>query len=180
MTTREYADPSQVLRGSRERLAVERVHPPRWFIRNFINPIARKILPTSTGRISKSVLLLRFAGRRSGRNYEVPVGYRRIDGRLALLTDSRWRHNFEGGKDVEVCLAGAATRAHATLEKDATTVARTYQRLVHRSSELDDPVTYKELGLKVNVDREPTLGELTELAARSHLSIIWLDVLAAP
>lgn len=152
--------------------AVERIHPPRWLIGHLVNPVARKVLRRK-GRLTQEVLLLRFQGRRTGRRYEIPVGYRRIDGRLALLTNSGWRHNFRDGRDVEIMLDGSVLSARATLLDDPAEVARIYEILIDEVG-LDDAA--RRLGIRIHVDRKPTRDELAVMATRSGLSIIWLDV----
>ena len=79
---------------------VERVHPPDGLMR-LINPLTKRLLRRG-GRISERLVILHFTGRKSGLQYSTPVGYRTIGGRIALLTNSGWRHNFRGGADVQV------------------------------------------------------------------------------
>ncbi|MBA3350438.1 MAG: nitroreductase family deazaflavin-dependent oxidoreductase [Actinobacteria bacterium] len=151
--------------------AVERVHPPDWLVRYLVNPVMRRVLRKRRGKLSDSVLLLRFSGRRSGKAYEIPVGYRMIDGRMALLSNTGWRYNFQGGADVEIVVAGETERARATLLGDPDEVAAIYARLI-------DEVglgAANRLGIKVHVDRKPTHDELVGMIERSGLSVVWLD-----
>ena len=75
------------------RPAVERVHSPDALLR-LINPLMRRLI--SRGRFGSQLLLLHYVGRRSGRPFDVPAGYRVIDGVVSVLTNSGWRHNFAG------------------------------------------------------------------------------------
>ena len=52
--------------------------------------------------MANRLVVLRFTGRKTGRAFEIPIGHRVIDGRMAILTNSRWRHNFAGGLDIVV------------------------------------------------------------------------------
>lgn len=156
---------------STQQAAVERVHPPRWLISHLVNPVARRML-RHDGKIGEEILLLRFDGRKTGRHYEVPVSYRRIDDRFALFTNSGWRHNFHGGRQVEIVLHGEAIEARATLLADPEKVAAIFHEIIDEIG-LED--ASRRLGLKVHVHRKPTLGELTEMARDSGLSVIWLD-----
>ena len=151
---------------------VERVHPPDWLLRYFVNPVLRRVLSKGRGKLGESVLLLRFSGRRSGKLYEIPVGYRTIDGRMALLTSSGWRFNFQGGADVEVTLAGERKRARATLLDDPHQVAAIYGRLIDEVGLSN----VNRLGIKIYVDRIPTREELTDMIERSGLSVVWVDL----
>lgn len=152
-------------------VAVERVHPPRWLITHVVNPVARKVL-RGNRRMGDQVLLLRFIGRRTGHAYEIPVSYRRIEGRMALLTNSRWRHNFRGGAEVEVILKGEVRPMYAELTDDPLQVAKLYQGFIQ---EVGIPEAQRRLGIKIHVDRPPTVEELTRMAARCGLSVVWLE-----
>lgn len=153
--------------------AVERVHPPRWIISHLVNPVARRMLRRRS-KIGEEILLLRFSGRKTGRAFELPVGFRDIDGRIALLTNSGWRHNFRGGRDVEIVVRGETRPARASLLDDPNEVARIYERLIDEVG-LDQAT--RRLGIKLHVDRVPTTDELADMAEKSGLSVIWLDPL---
>lgn len=153
--------------------AVERVHPPDAVIRR-VNPVARWLLRSRFhGPVSKQLLVLRYRGRRSGRTYELPVGYHDIDGDCCLLTNSGWRVNFRGGAPVELVLRGEHRRAHATLVEDPDTVAAVYQDMI---AALGVKQAQRRLGIRVNVDRAPTREELVDAIQRSGLSIVRLDL----
>lgn len=65
----------------------------------FINPVMRRILFSRFhAKVSRHLLILHYTGRKSGRHYDVPVGYHMIDGALSLLTNSGWRANFRNGR----------------------------------------------------------------------------------
>jgi hypothetical protein len=97
------------------RPAVERVHPPDALLR-MINPLMRRLI--ARGRFGDQLLLLHYVGRRSGRRFDVPAGYRVIDGVVSVLTNSGWRHNFAGGRDIEVTTNGRRRPGHAVLVDD--------------------------------------------------------------
>lgn len=153
--------------------AVERVHPPDALMR-LVNPVLRRLVPSRLGRrLQDRVLLLRFTGRRSGKAYEIPVGCHDIDGKPSLLTNSGWRFNFRGGRDVEVLLRGEWRPAVATLVEDPTVVARVYDGKI---GDLGMKQAQRQLGIKITVDRRPTREELEDVVRRSGLSIVELDV----
>lgn len=69
------------------------------------------------GRMAKSLLLLRFRGRRSGRWFTTPVGYAR-DGDVVVIVTSptyTWWKNLREGAEVDVRLDGGWRTGHARL-----------------------------------------------------------------
>ena len=86
-------------RAMTQRPAVERRHPPDALMR-LVNPVVRR--PARHGRAGQVLLVLHFTGRRSERQYDVPVGARDVDGDLCVFTSSRWRHNFADERVIEV------------------------------------------------------------------------------
>lgn len=103
-----------------------RTAPPPW-----LNAFMRAFLRTPGLQrvIGKSVLLLTFTGRRSGRRYTTPVTYVRQDGTVIVLSrrSRTWWRNFETHPDVELRLAGCThvgrAEAHPGSESDLATVS---------------------------------------------------------
>jgi hypothetical protein len=149
--------------------AVERVHPPNSLMR-LVNPITRRLI--AAGRMGEQVLLLHYRGHKSGRNFDVPAGYIDIDGVPSVLTNSGWRHNFRGGRDIEVTIRGHRRPARAILVDDPDVVAATYQRLI---DEIGVKGAQRRLGVRINMDRPPTQDELREMVERSGLSICRIE-----
>lgn len=145
---------------------VERVHPPDALFR-LANPLMRRLI--ASGRFKDQLLLLHYVGRKSGRRLEVPAGCHVIDGVPSVLTSSGWRHNFAGGRDIEVTLRGERQPAYAILIDDPREVAVVYERLIQ---ELGLKEARRRLGLRFNVDRAPTVSELQEAIEQSGLSIV--------
>lgn len=150
--------------------AVERRHPPDALMR-LVNPIMRRMI--ARGAAASQLLILHYTGRRTGARYDVPVGYHTIDGEILLLTNSGWRHNFAGGADIEVTYHGKRRRARAELVDDVGIVTDLYHRQIH---ELGVKAAQRRLGIKVNVDRQPTREEIAEAVTRSGLSIVRLTL----
>ena len=123
----------------------------------------------SRGRFGSQLLLLHHVGRRSGRPFDVPAGYRVIDGVVSVLTNSGWRHNFAGGRDIKVTMHGRRRPVHAVLVDDPHKVTDVCERLI---DELGIKQARRCRGLRFNVDRVPTQSELQEAIQRSGLSIV--------
>lgn len=149
--------------------AVERNKPPEGpFI--VINALMRRLLTSPLHRlVGNRIALLSYTGRKSGRQVCTPVGVHDLDGRMVTLTSSRWRHNFAGGAPVTLRRGGRDLALSATLVKDADRVADVYAALIGR---LGHSKAGRRLGVRINVDRAPTHGELTDAAHRSGLSVI--------
>lgn len=149
--------------------AVERRHPPRLLIRA-INPLVRRLARRGVG--GDEVLVLHYDGRRTGKRYDVPTGYHVLDGVPTCFTNSGWRHNFRGGRDIEVTLRGRRHPARATLVEDPDTVAQVYQELI---DQLGWERAQRRLGIRINVRRVPTVDELRDEIGRSGLSLVRIE-----
>ena len=155
--------------------AVERVQPPKAPF-DGVNRVVGWFLagPRRASRLGRHLLLLHVTGRLSGLVLDVPVSYRRhTDGRLLVLTSSRWRVNLRDRPDVEVTLHGVRRPARAELVEDVDAVADVYAALIE---EVGPRQASRRLGVRVNLDRVPTHAELVEAARRDHLALVLLDV----
>ena len=135
-----------------------------------MNPLVRRLI--GRGLAADQLLVLHYAGRRSGRQYDVPAGYHVIGDVPTVLTNSPWRRNFAGGRDIEVTYRGARRAAVATLVEDAGAVTEVYTDLFDA---LGWKAAQRRLGLRVNVDRAPTRDEIAQVVRESGLSLVRLD-----
>jgi F420H(2)-dependent quinone reductase len=156
--------------------AVERVQPPKAPFR-VVNRVMRWLLvsPSRSRRVGRHVLLLHLTGRRSGRRFVLPVGYRETgDGRLLLLTNSRWRANLRGGDtNVTVTILGRDRPARARLVEDPDTVAAVYRELIEQTGYAN---AGRRMGIRINVPRMPTLAELADAARRDGFAAVYLQL----
>lgn len=88
--------------------------PPRWFT-NLLKYVLRTPLH---GIFSKSIMLLVFRGRKTGRVYKTPVSYVREGNVVTAFTDSPWQRNLLGGAPVTVYLKGKAVKGFAKVIDD--------------------------------------------------------------
>jgi deazaflavin-dependent oxidoreductase (nitroreductase family) len=137
------------------------------------NPFMGWLARRRQGKVGDQILVLHFTGRKSGKSYSTPVGYHRMDGRLALVTSSGWRHNFRGGADVKVSIKGETMPARAELMSDPAEVAAIYERLIE---EAGWEKSGRDLGIRINAGRPPTRQELHDMVAASGTSIVWIDL----
>lgn len=153
------------------RPAVEGVEPPEALARIF-NTLMKALLRSPLHRLfSGHLMLLAFRGRKSAKRYEVVVGRHELDGALLVPTGTtgrRWRLNFRGGTPAEVTLGGNLRRGRGELIENPDEVARLHRLLLGRIGLKNA----RRLGLRVNVDREPTEEELkVPLAGRGVVRI---------
>jgi hypothetical protein len=71
--------------------AVKRSVPPPVLVK-MGNPLVRMLLGSPLhGIVDDSFPVLHLTGRKTGRRYDIPVGYADMGGRLAVVTGARWR-----------------------------------------------------------------------------------------
>jgi len=83
----------------------------------FLNKVVKVMLrtPGLQRLLGKALMLLTFTGRRTGRQYTIPVSYARVGSHVLTVTKvfRHWWKNFETHPDVQVRLAGKAYSARA-------------------------------------------------------------------
>ncbi len=91
-----------------------------WFMKVFVNPIMRLILKSPIhGIFSASVMVLTYRGRKSGREYSLPVEYAREGEVVTILPGipekKTWWRNMRGGAAVEMVLRGERVKGTAVV-----------------------------------------------------------------
>jgi F420H(2)-dependent quinone reductase len=154
------------------RPAVEDVRLPAALLR-MVNPVLRTVLQSRLHRaLSRDLMLLHVTGRKSGRVYVFPVGRYELDGQLVASAGGAWRRNLVGGGDLELTLNGRRRRAHGDLVDDPHEVAEIFSDLLAQLG----LKRANRMGLKLNVDRAPTVDELrAALVNRKVLRLSLLD-----
>jgi deazaflavin-dependent oxidoreductase (nitroreductase family) len=114
------------------------------------------------GRVSETLLLLTFRGRKSGKKYAFPVGYIR-DGEnvLIVLTPKKrvWWKNFRDGASVIVYVQGKKRQGEASVfHDDAEMVAQGISTFLHANPKVA-PMYRVVLG----EDGEPTSESLQRI-----------------
>lgn len=156
------------------RPAVERMQPPQALWDNVVNPAMRALLRSRfSGLVDSRLALMQFRGRRSGRDYEVPIGVHRVDSGLRVLTNSGWRVNFRDGHPLRLRWEGDWREGSGTLVEDPDAVASFY---ADRIAEIGWQKAGRQLGIRINVDRAPTHDELVEAVERVGLSVLEVEL----
>ncbi|WP_435363670.1 hypothetical protein [Haloarchaeobius sp. DYHT-AS-18] len=139
-------------------IRVERVEPaPRPLVR-LVNPLVRLLLASPLHVfLSHCFCLIRFTGRKTGREYSIPVTYWEVDDGydVAIITRSVWWKNFEGGREARLRLRGNTVLGIATAVPDDDAVAA-----FARARLVETPVNARLLGLRIEGHRLPTVEEL--------------------
>jgi len=145
--------------------------PPAALVRA-INPLARLLLRSPLhGLLDPAVLLLHVTGRKTGRRYDIPIGYASVEDRLILVTVARWRVNLRGGADVEVTWHGRRRPMHALLDEDPAAVAVAYDSVIR---DLGWQKAARQLGITTADGLRPTLLELRVAAQAYGWSVVTL------
>lgn len=150
---------------------VKRSVPPPTLVK-MGNPLVRMLLGSPLhGMLDDSFLVLHLSGRKTGRRYDIPVGYVDMGGKLTVVTVARWRVNLRGGADVSVMLRGCLRPMHALLEENPASVAVSYQAMIDR---IGWKKAQRQLGISLPGGRAPTVLELNDAAHEYGWSVITL------
>lgn len=108
------------------------------------NPIVIWILRSPLHSLmDKGTILITFTGRKSGKEYTIPISYMRDGDALLMISqrEHRWWKNLRGGAQVTLYLQGHTLKARGEVFTDIETVANklllflqqfpSYQKLIH-------------------------------------------------
>jgi len=118
--------------------------------------------------VGKGVALLAFTGRRSGKQYTIPVSYQRDGNTVTVITKRarNWWHNFETPAQVELRLAGRTYSGQAEVTTgDTETLGFMTEYLEKR------PIDAKAYGLKKD---EITKEKISRILP--HIVLIRIDI----
>jgi hypothetical protein len=149
--------------------AIDAGHPPSALLRA-VNPILGALLRTPlAGLFGKQLMVLNFTGRKSGRQFTIPVSAHVIDNDLYALTGAAWKQNFRGGATARVIYDGKTTVMCGELIRDRVQVPALYLKCVESYGVKR---AQRMIGLSFRDQRIPTLDEFTEAVDRMHLVAI--------
>jgi hypothetical protein len=107
------------------------------------------------------MMVINYPGRKSGKNYRIPIGYKRE--RDMLLTTSykhrKWWRNLRGGVPVTLRLQGRDVSGLAEVIEDEAGVAEGMKTFIAGS-----PRTARMFGIKLGEDGQPELESLKQAA----------------
>jgi hypothetical protein len=108
---------------------------PPWAY-GIVNPAMKFLLRSSMhSALSNDLMILIYEGRKSGKRYQIPVGYLEEGGKLYTFSHAGWGKNFEGGAPVALRLRGELVRATARVVDDQALIGRLINRMVSARGE---------------------------------------------
>lgn len=137
--------------------------PPAALYR-LMNPVMAALLRSPLHRaVSGRLMLLEFAGRRSGRRYAFPVGYVEDGGELLVGSEKGWVANFRGGQPVSVRLRGERRRGTADPIEEPAALAAAYRRIA-----AVQPGFFRFVGVRLEAAGTPNPADVARAAAAGH------------
>jgi deazaflavin-dependent oxidoreductase (nitroreductase family) len=111
-----------------------------WFMNKITNPIVRLILLSPLYRLlSSSLLLISYRGRKSGKEYTLPVQYAQAESQIYILPgmpeQKTWWRNLKGGAQVQVTLSGKTVAGRGKLlepESELETIVKGFNLYLQR------------------------------------------------
>ena len=103
-------------------------HPPDAFLR-LVNPLMKMMLHTPfAGPARSQLMVVDFAGRKSGRPYSIVLSAHMIDGILYAMTGATWKANFRDGAAAQVLHNGKKSKMRGELITDKAHNVDLYSR----------------------------------------------------
>lgn len=149
--------------------AIDVEHPPAALLR-LVNPVLGATLRTPlAGSLRQQLMVLNFTGRKTGRQFRIPVSAHVIDGELYALAGAVWKQNFRDGAPAQVLYDGKTTAMRGELIRDRAKLPDLYLKCaqgygVKRAQRM--------MGLKFRDHRIPTRDEFAEAIDRMQLGAI--------
>jgi hypothetical protein len=134
-----------------------------------INPMMRALLRSPLHFVqSKSVMLITFTGKKSGRRFTTPVRYLRVGNTVRCFTSSEnmWWRNLRGGAAVSLRIAGKEGRFWAVPIENNPAAVR--QALRHYLCLFPQDAAYHEIRL----NRDKSLVEEDLERAAQHAVVV--------
>lgn len=109
--------------------------PPKWVFKFLVNPIMKTMLRSpARGKMAGMLMLLTFKGRKSGKLYTTPIGYRRTGkDTIEVFTDSPWWVNLKGGAPVMMLINGKRIKGYAEPVEDKEQLVRSTREFLEKN-----------------------------------------------
>ena len=111
--------------------------------------------------VSKNMMLMTYTGRKSGKEFTIPMNYLTMNGVLYTNSyrDRIWWRNLRGGADVTLRLKGKDMPAHAEVIEDQSAVARYLNEYIEAA-----PHLAKYMEVRLDEDGKPVAEDIASLA----------------
>jgi hypothetical protein len=144
--------------------------PPPDAIMRAVNPLMRYLLRTPfAGGLRKQFMVLSFKGRKTGREFVLPVSAHHIDGDLYALVGSPWKVNFRGGAAASVLVDGVERSMRGELIEDPAVTESLFKPF---AVSYGPKRAQRMMGLRFRDDRMPSLDEFREAIEVNKLAAI--------
>ena len=118
------------------------------------------------GAVSKRLMLLTMTGRKSGKQYRIPVGYTQVAETLYFGTNGLWKNNLRGGAPVRVRLRGKDCAARAYVIADQEGMERSYALWLPQS-----PQYAQVIGMPLRKGDKPDPAYVAYLREHGHVIV---------
>ena len=123
------------------------------------------------GSLSKSVMLITFTGRKSGRVYTTPVSYVRDGNKVTAFTHSPWVCNLRDGAPVTLRLQGQDVRGTAqVISDDLSVVAQGLMDFLGRV-----PRDAQFYGIALDANKHPDPADVARVARQVSMIHVYLN-----
>jgi hypothetical protein len=133
-----------------------------WVVRTILNPMAKVILRSPLHRVmSRRLMLITFAGRRSGKHFTTPISYVQQGHTLLLGVGGPWWKNLRGGVPVQVRLRGKIYAGRAEAWADEASMSRVYRTILAQN-----PTQARFMGITATSDGQPESRDIQQALQR--------------
>ena len=138
-----------------------------------LNRIMRALLRSPLHFVaSRSVMLITFTGRKSGRGYTTPISYAREGDLVTAFTGARWWKNLSGGAPVTLSIKNREYQGQAdVVAEDKEAVARGLQAFLRRVR-----FDARFYNVEFDADGEPNWEDVRRAAERCVMLRVQLDL----
>jgi deazaflavin-dependent oxidoreductase (nitroreductase family) len=138
-----------------------------WFMNKIVNPFIKLILRSPLhGWMSAAVLLITYRGRKSGKEYTLPVQYVQDGNNVYIVPGyaekKTWWRNLKGGADMQITLKGQTKPGRGILlerDADAEEIAKTLRLYIQCF-----PPAAKMHNVRIEADGQPNANDLGKAA----------------
>ncbi len=149
-----------------------------WFMNHILNPVMIWLLRSPLQRwMSSGLLVITVRGRKSGKEYSLPVQYARLEGEIFILPGTpekkTWWRNLRGGAPVKLVLDGQLRQGQAEVWANGPDARRAASALENYLKRF--PAAARMHGVSVGADGSYDSASLQKAAAGLVIVFVKLD-----
>ena len=149
-----------------------------WFMNKIANPFVRLILRSSLhGMLSATLLLITYRGRKSEKEYTLPVQYVQDGNHIYIIPGyeekKTWWRNLKGGMHVQLTLKGQTLSGYGILlehETDAEEILKAFSLYLQRF-----PPSAKIHNVRIEADGRPNLEDTRTASTEIQMISVELE-----